>query len=104
MGEFSRLMARKYGEQSFKKSEDVEKVDENIEEEIKDLEVRLKNHGRALSDIEISFFWAPEDAGQLKHYHELGVDRAILGCPAASDDETLKLLDQHAELMSAVNN
>ena len=34
MGEFSRLMARKYGEQSFKKSEDVEKVDENIEEEI----------------------------------------------------------------------
>ena len=77
---------------------------QNIEEEIKDLEVRLKNHGRALSDIEISFFWAPEDVEQLKHYHELGVDRAILGCPAASDDETLKLLDKHAQLMAAVNS
>ncbi|MGR8948950.1 MAG: LLM class F420-dependent oxidoreductase [Gammaproteobacteria bacterium] len=76
---------------------------QNIEEDIKDLEERLKKHGRQLSDIEISFFWAPEDADELKRYSELGVERAILGCPAATDDETLKLLDQHAALMAKVN-
>lgn len=76
----------------------------NIEEEIKDLEVRLHKYGRKLSDIEISFFWAPEDADELKRYAALGVGRAILACPADSDSATLKLLDQHAKLMAAVNN
>ena len=37
LGEFSRLMARKYGEQSFKKQEDVDKVEANIEEEVADI-------------------------------------------------------------------
>ncbi len=37
LGEFSRLMARKFGEQSFKKKEDVDKVDQNIEEEVADI-------------------------------------------------------------------
>ena len=37
VGEFSRLMARKYGEQSFKKPSDVENVDDNIEEEVADI-------------------------------------------------------------------
>ena len=37
LGEFARLMARKYGEQSFKKPEDQEKVDEHIKEEVGDL-------------------------------------------------------------------
>ena len=37
LGEFARLMARKYGEQSFKRKEDEEKVDENIKEELGDL-------------------------------------------------------------------
>lgn len=77
---------------------------QNIDEELKDLETRLINHGRKLSDIEISFFWAPEDADELKRFHELGVDRAILACPADSNDATLKLLDQHAKLMAAVNS
>ena len=76
----------------------------NIDEELQDLETRLINHGRKLSDIEISFFWAPEDADELKRFHELGVDRAILACPADSNDATLKLLDKHAKLMAEVNN
>ena len=77
---------------------------QNIDEELKDLETRLHNHGRKLSDIEISFFWAPEDVDELKRFHALGVDRAILACPAESDDATLKLLDKHAKLMAEVNS
>jgi len=74
----------------------------NIAEDIADLEQRLKKHGRKLSDIEISFFWAPEDADELKRYRDLGVDRAILACPAASVDDTLKQLDRHAALAAEV--
>ena len=37
LGEFARLMARKYGEQSFKRKEDEAKVDDNIREELGDL-------------------------------------------------------------------
>ena len=75
---------------------------ENIESDIADLGQRLQNHGRQLSDIEISFFWAPEDADELKRYRDLGVNRAILACPAASNDDTLKTLDQHVKLMQQV--
>ncbi len=74
----------------------------NIAAELSDLESRLIRHGRKLSDIEISFFWAPEDADVLKRYRDLGVHRAIMACPADSKDATLKLLDRHAALMVAV--
>ena len=76
---------------------------ENIADDIADLSRRLENHGRSISDIEISLFWAPEDADTLKHYRELGVDRVILACPADADDKTLELLDKHAVLMHTVN-
>jgi len=75
----------------------------NIKEEIADLEARLHRHDRKLEDIEISFFWAPDDADQLKRYRDLGVDRVILACPAEADSATLSLLDKHAKLMEAVN-
>jgi probable F420-dependent oxidoreductase len=75
----------------------------NIKEDIADLEARLHKHDRKIEDIEISFFWAPEDADKLKHFRDLGVDRAILACPADSDAATLNLLDRHAQLMAAVN-
>jgi probable F420-dependent oxidoreductase len=74
----------------------------NIAEDIADLEQRLIKHGRKLSDIEISFFWAPNDADELKRYRDLGVNRAILACPAESKSDTLALLDEHAKLMQAV--
>ncbi len=74
----------------------------NIDSEMADLNARLAQHGRQPGDIEISFFWAPEDADELKHYRDLGVHRAILGCPADSRDATLTLLDKHAALMAAV--
>jgi hypothetical protein len=61
-------------------------------------------HGRKLSDIEISFFWAPTNVDQLKRYRDIGVHRAILACPADSRDATLALLDSHAELMAAVGH
>lgn len=75
----------------------------NIEDDLTDLNERPVKHGRKPGDIEVSFFWAPEDADELKRYAELGVHRAILGCPADSDDNTLRLLDKHAELAAAVN-
>ncbi len=37
VGEFSRLIARKYGEQSFKSPEQGNKVDDNIKEEMADI-------------------------------------------------------------------
>ena len=74
----------------------------NIEEDLQDLEARLNNHGRKLSDIEISFFWAPEDLDELKRYRDLGVDRAILGCPGMSDSETLALLDKQAKFIDGL--
>ncbi len=74
----------------------------NIAAELADLETRLIRHGRQLSDIEISFFWAPTDADELKRYRDLGVHRAIMACPADSKDATLKLLDSHAALRTAV--
>jgi len=76
----------------------------NIEEDLADLERRLVNHGRKLADIEISFFWAPEDADELKRYAGMGIDRAILACPAESDDATLKQLDRHAALAAQVGS
>ncbi len=74
----------------------------NITAELADLEARLIRHGRKLADIEISFFWAPNDVDTLKRYRDLGVHRAILACPAESKEATLKLLDQHAALMAQV--
>jgi probable F420-dependent oxidoreductase len=74
----------------------------NIAAELTDLGERLERHGRKLADIEISFFWAPTDADELKRYRDLGVHRAILACPADSKDATLKLLDSHAALVRAV--
>jgi probable F420-dependent oxidoreductase len=76
----------------------------NIAAELQDLEERLVRHGRKLSDIEISFFWAPTNVDQLKRYRDIGVHRAILACPADSRDATLALLDSHAELMAAVGH
>jgi NTP pyrophosphatase (non-canonical NTP hydrolase) len=37
VGEFARLIARKYGEQSFKRKEDAQMVDDSIKEEIADI-------------------------------------------------------------------
>ena len=37
LGEFSRLMARKYGEQSFKKGKSPQEIDQNIGEELADI-------------------------------------------------------------------
>ncbi|MEQ8661675.1 MAG: LLM class F420-dependent oxidoreductase [Gammaproteobacteria bacterium] len=75
---------------------------QNIERDLADLDARLERHGRKAGDIEISFFWAPEDAAELARYRDLGVHRAILGCPAGSRDDTLALLDRHAALMAAL--
>jgi len=37
IGEFSRLISRKYGEQSFKSEEDLDNVEERIEDEMADI-------------------------------------------------------------------
>ena len=75
---------------------------EDLRADIADLHARLEKHGRKPSDIEISMFWAPEDADELKAYRDLGIDRVIFACPAESDDDTLKRLDNHKKLAEAV--
>jgi hypothetical protein len=39
---------------------------------------------------------------KLKRYRDLGVHRAIMGVPALSESETLKLLDHYASLPAKV--
>lgn len=75
---------------------------EDLPGAIADLHARVRKHGRRPEDIEISMFWAPEDPDKLRHYRDLGVHRAIMGVPALSDTETLKLLDKHAALRDSL--
>jgi probable F420-dependent oxidoreductase len=75
---------------------------EDLPAAIADLHARVRKHGRRPEDIEISMFWAPEDPDKLRHYRDLGVHRAIMGVPALSEAETLKLLDKHAALRDSL--
>ncbi len=56
--------------------------------------------GRDASQISVSVFGAPADAGELASYAEAGVTRAILGLPSAPRDEVLRLLDDYAPLVT----
>ncbi|MBL6954159.1 MAG: LLM class F420-dependent oxidoreductase [Alphaproteobacteria bacterium] len=63
---------------------------------------RLKNFadeaGRDVSELSVSVFGAPADAGVLAGYAEAGINRALLTLPSAPRDEIMGLLDKYAPL------
>jgi alkanesulfonate monooxygenase SsuD/methylene tetrahydromethanopterin reductase-like flavin-dependent oxidoreductase (luciferase family) len=65
---------------------------------IADLRRRAEKAGRDPRSIPISIFWAKAEEAELRKYQSMGVERAILGVPAAPRDEVLPILDQYAEL------
>jgi probable F420-dependent oxidoreductase len=71
---------------------------------IRTLHERAQARGRDPRSIEVSLFWAPGDADALRSFHDLGIARGILAVPAASRDEVLALLDQHAPLVEQVRD
>jgi len=75
---------------------------EDLAADIADLHARVRKHERKPEDIEVSIFWAADDVEKLKRYRDLGVHRAIMGVPALSESETLKLLDHYASLPAKV--
>ncbi|MDP7546924.1 MAG: TIGR03619 family F420-dependent LLM class oxidoreductase [Alphaproteobacteria bacterium] len=54
--------------------------------------------GRDMSELSVSVFGAPADAGVLAGYAEAGVNRALLTLPSAPRDEIMGLLDEYAPL------
>jgi probable F420-dependent oxidoreductase len=54
--------------------------------------------GRDMSELSVSVFGAPADAGVLAGYAEAGVNRALLTLPSAPRDEVMGLLDEYAPL------
>jgi probable F420-dependent oxidoreductase len=69
---------------------------------IKDLHAQAKAKGRDPQSIEISLFWAPPDAGELRRYQDLGVARGVLALPSVAKDEVLAMLDGMAGLVAKV--
>ena len=69
---------------------------------IKELHAKAKAKGRDPQSIEISLFWAPPDAGELKRYQDLGIARGVLALPSVGKDEALKMLDGMAGLVGQV--
>jgi hypothetical protein len=55
--------------------------------------------GRDPSTIEIMVFAAAANPGSLGHYRDLGVERAVLGLPSASEAVVLPLLDEWTKLL-----
>lgn len=69
---------------------------------IKDLHAQAKAKGRDPQSIEVSLFWAPTDAGELKRYQDMGVARGVLALPSVDKDKALKMLDGMAGLVDQV--
>jgi len=76
---------------------------QDLAEGIRDLRARAEQAGRDPAAIEVSFFWPRPELDHLKRLSDMGVHRAVLAIPAASDlDRLLPRLDRYAELVRAV--
>jgi probable F420-dependent oxidoreductase len=51
-------------------------------------------------DVPVSVFGAPKDLDQLRAYEGIGIERAALFLPTRPKDESLKLLDEFADLVA----
>jgi probable F420-dependent oxidoreductase len=69
---------------------------------IKDLHAQAKAKGRDPQSIEVSVFWAPADADQLRRYQDAGVARGVLALPSVEHDRVLQMLDDMAPLVGAL--
>jgi probable F420-dependent oxidoreductase len=58
-----------------------------------------KEAGRDPSEVPVTAFGVPEDAGTLRRYRELGVARAVVALDSEKDDVILPILDRWAALM-----
>ena len=48
----------------------------------------------------MSYFGLPAEPEKLEQAREAGVERCVLGLPAAEPDEVRRLIDRYAELLS----
>ncbi|MBM4243185.1 MAG: LLM class F420-dependent oxidoreductase [Deltaproteobacteria bacterium] len=69
---------------------------------IRDLHAQAKAKGRDPQSIEVSLFWAPTDADELRRYQDMGVARGVLALPPVGKDKALKMLDGMAGLVGKV--
>jgi hypothetical protein len=69
---------------------------------MKELHAQAKAKGRDPQSIEVSIFWAPPDADQLRHYQDIGVARGVMALPSVDKDQVLKMLDGMAGLVGKV--
>ncbi|MDX2166057.1 MAG: LLM class F420-dependent oxidoreductase [Deltaproteobacteria bacterium] len=67
-----------------------------------ELRTQAQAKGRDPRSIEVSIFWAPPDADQLRHYRDVGVARAVLALPSVGRDQVLQMLDGMAGLVASV--
>ena len=67
---------------------------------IAELHAKARAAGRDPASIEITLFWAPGDADELRRYAALGIARGILACPSLGRDEVLGMLDLYAPLVA----
>jgi probable F420-dependent oxidoreductase len=77
------------------------KASPDIPAGIADLRARAEASGRDARTINVTVFGAKGDAAVLDSYRAAGVNRVVLGLPAASREIVLPLLDQYARLVSA---
>lgn len=67
-----------------------------------ELRTQAQAKGRDPQSIEVSIFWAPPDADQLKQYQDLGIARGVLALPSLDRDQVLQMLDGMAGLVDTV--
>jgi len=70
---------------------------------LKDLHAQAKAKGRDPQSIEVSIFWAPPDADQLKHYQDLGIARGVMALPSVDEKQVLEMLDGMAALVDKLS-
>ena len=66
---------------------------------IADLRARAIEAGRSPDSVSITVFGAPAERELLDRYEAAGVQRVVLGLPAADRDTVLPLLESHAKLL-----
>jgi probable F420-dependent oxidoreductase len=61
-----------------------------------------EKNGRDVSEIELSLYYAPSDAGEAERHAEAGIARFIFGLPPADADVLLPMLDDMAKIIDRV--
>lgn len=70
-----------------------------LAEAMRTLRSLAEQAGRNPQDLPVSIFGLSVDEAVLRHYQELGVERAVLAVPSEARDKVLPVLDQYAALI-----